>query len=191
MTTYKFLLKKSISQKFHDGGKKSFLMFTTSQAEPSFKISPWGFVNNVITHCSIFLAPKIQDTQMAEAVSFVNAKICFPIKLSYYQVFWERCYHCIMQLYDFMMVADEFTRRAYGKYSSRSINLKLLFIKILRLAGQFLSLWDYPHFINITVQTFSDRFCFSLVMPFIELCPNSSMHQDLEIWQQGLGKPRV
>lgn len=53
-------------------------------------------------HTAPFLAPKIQDTQMVEAVAFVNAKICSPIKISYYQVFSERCYHCIMQLHDFM-----------------------------------------------------------------------------------------
>ena len=46
------------------------------------------------------------------------------------------------------------------------------------------------YFINITAQAFSDRFCFSLVIPSINLCPNSSMHQDLEIWHQGLGKPQ-
>lgn len=127
---------------------------------------------------------------MAEAVTFVNAKICFPIKLSYYQVFSERCYHCIMQLCDFMVMADLFTRWSYGKYSSRSINLKMVLIKTLRLAWQFPSLWDYPCFINITAQTFSGRFCFSLVIPSINLCPNSSVHRGLEIWQQGLGKPQ-
>lgn len=127
---------------------------------------------------------------MAEAVAFVNAKICFPIKLSYYRVFSERCYHCIMQLYDFMVMADQFTRRTCGKYSSRPINLKMFLIKTLRLAWQFLSLWDYPCFISITAQTFSDRFCFSLVIPSINMRPNTSVYRGLEIWQQGQGKPQ-
>jgi len=42
---------------------------------------------------------------MAEAVAFVNAKTYFPIKLRYYQVFSERCYHCIMQICDFVVMA--------------------------------------------------------------------------------------
>lgn len=43
---------------------------------------------------------------MAEAVAFVDVKIFFPIKLSYYQEFSERCYHCFMQLRDFIVMAE-------------------------------------------------------------------------------------
>ena len=76
------------------------------------------------------------------------------------------------------------------KNNSQSINLKMFLTKTLRLAWQFLSLWDCPYFINITAQEFSDRFCFSLVIPSINLCPKSSVHWSLEIWQQGLDKPQ-
>lgn len=84
-------------------------------------------------------------------------------------------------------MADWFTRRAYEKYKSRSISLKMLLIKALKLAWHFLSLWDYLCFINITTQTFSDRLCFSLVISSKNLCPESNVHQDLEISCQGLG----
>lgn len=63
----------------------------------------------------------------------------------------------------------------------------MLLIKALRLAWHFLSLWDYLCFINITTQTFSDRFCFGLEISSKNLCPECSVHQELEIWRKGLG----